>query len=297
MNTLRNSLKANFSQIPNDLVTDTTISAGELRVLLYLFTKPDNWKVYNADVCKNLNISEKTLTKYWKSLTKSRWLRRERAKDENGLLTGGFNYYIGDFGRSGDDDDSNRNNDRNGTFSVSEKSSGTEKSYDHINNKPIKKQVTNNKNKKEKETISKNAKTFDFSLSRATSYDNLSKEYKEKLHAKCLLADGNVDRYDDFINQLEAKGYKYKNFYKAYLAWDKEKRYKAFNPPVPKTLGEPWREVYRGYEKLIAVNKETLEIRYGKIVRETPKKEPTKGNTYHRDVSALINPIANDFRV
>ena len=45
MNTLRNELKRDYSQIPNDLITDLTLSAGALRVLLYLFTKPDEWKV------------------------------------------------------------------------------------------------------------------------------------------------------------------------------------------------------------------------------------------------------------
>ena len=39
MNTLRNELKAKYSQIPNELITDLTLSSGALRVLLYLFTK------------------------------------------------------------------------------------------------------------------------------------------------------------------------------------------------------------------------------------------------------------------
>jgi hypothetical protein len=96
---MKNTLKANFSQIPNELVTDLSISSGALRVLLYLATKPDGWNVHNLDVCKNLNISEKTLTKYWKELLNSVWLRREITvdEDEDGNFTGGYIYQIGYF--------------------------------------------------------------------------------------------------------------------------------------------------------------------------------------------------------
>ena len=127
MNTLRNELKANYSQIPNELITDLTLSSGALRVLLYLFTKPDNWNVYNADICKQLDISEKTLTKYWNELLSSKWLRREKKQTKDGKFTGGYSYLIG-------------------SFTISEKSSESVKSSDHSNNIPIQKKETN-KNK------------------------------------------------------------------------------------------------------------------------------------------------------
>ena len=97
MNTLRNELKRDFSQIPNELIVDTTISSGALRVILYLFTKDDNWNVYNGDICKNLGMNEKTLTKYWKELLSSRWLKREKSIGVDGKFTGGYVYHIGTF--------------------------------------------------------------------------------------------------------------------------------------------------------------------------------------------------------
>lgn len=124
MNTLRNELKANYSQIPNELITDLTLSSGALRVLLYLFTKPDNWNVYNADICKQLDISEKTLTKYWSELLSSKWLRREKKQTKDGKFTGGYSYLIG-------------------SFTISEKSSESVESSDHSNNIPIQKKETN----------------------------------------------------------------------------------------------------------------------------------------------------------
>lgn len=123
MNTLRNELKEKYSQIPNELITDLTLDSGSLRVLLYLFTKPDSWNVYNKDICKQLNISEQTLTKYWKILLSSKWLRRDVAQDADGKLTGGYIYRIG-------------------IFTVSIDSTETVKSIDYSNNKPINKKET-----------------------------------------------------------------------------------------------------------------------------------------------------------
>ena len=125
VNTLRNELKANYSQIPNELITDLSLSSGALRVLLYLFTKPDNWNVYNADICKQLNISEKTLTKYWSELLSSKWLRREKKQTKDGKFTGGYSYLIG-------------------SFTISEESSESVECSDHSNNKLIQKKETNN---------------------------------------------------------------------------------------------------------------------------------------------------------
>lgn len=101
MNNLRNELKRSYSQIPNELITDLSLSSGALRVLLYLFTKPDEWSVYNADICKQLDICEDTLSKYWKELLASKWLKREPKRSETGTLSGGYIYRIGEFTVSG----------------------------------------------------------------------------------------------------------------------------------------------------------------------------------------------------
>ena len=123
MNTLRNKLKQQYSQIPNELITDLSLSNGALRVLLYLFTKPDEWNIYNKDIQKQLNISDKTLAKYWKELLASRWLRRTKRPPSDGKFAGGYLYQIGN-------------------FSISEESSEKEKSSEHSNNKPINKKLT-----------------------------------------------------------------------------------------------------------------------------------------------------------
>ena len=127
MNQLRNALKRDYSQIPNEMITDLSLSNGSLRVLLYLFTKPDNWNVYNKDIQKQLKISDKTLAKYWKELLASQWLRREKRPPTDGKFAGGYLYQIG-------------------SFSISEEVSEKEESYSLNNTKPIKQEETNKRN-------------------------------------------------------------------------------------------------------------------------------------------------------
>ena len=117
---------------------------------------------------------------------------------------------------------------------------------------------------KEEKKINKK-KNFLFTLKEKKQYENLSEEYKTKLKAKCLLIDGNFKRYEDFILQLQAKGYQYKDFTKAYMSWDKEKNYKSFTPTKETQLGDEWYRVSVSATEKIAINKKTLEIKHGKV--------------------------------
>lgn len=65
---------------------------------------------------------------------------------------------------------------------------------------------------------------FSFSLKKQTAYANLSAEYKAKLKEE-IEALRLPLAYQDFIDALEAKGYKYQNFLLAYKNWAK----KSFN--------------------------------------------------------------------
>ena len=75
----------------------------------------------------------------------------------------------------------------------------------------------------------------DFSLTKLTSYDNVSDKYKEKLEEfltkyiddlelKIMKVNSKKKtlQYDDFILALSAKGYKYKNFISAYKTWNRK---------------------------------------------------------------------------
>lgn len=68
-------------------------------------------------------------------------------------------------------------------------------------------------------TSSKNE--FSFTLLKLTQYNNLSQEYKDKLKEEINKLNLSIS-YDDFIDSLIAKGYKYKNFLIAYKNWCKK---------------------------------------------------------------------------
>ncbi len=160
------------------------------------------------------------------------------------------------------------------------------------------KETSTKETKTKKEKINK--KEFSFTLSKKSNFENLSKEYKKKLKAKCLLADGDHERYENFINTLEAKGYQYQNFYKAYLSWDKEKRYKTYKPVPEPLLGEGWYKVITN-DGVIAINKDTLEMRIG--VEKAEPKKPDKENkefkiqTSQRNVENLISDVLSKKRI
>jgi len=117
-----------------------------------------------------------------------------------------------------------------------------------------------------KKSIKKSA--FSFSLKRETAYENLSREYKSKLYAKCLLISGSKQKTDDFILSLEAKGYKYKNFLSAFKKWHGitgNETHSNFSPePI---LGEEWVRVIHG-DEAIAINVKTLEMQTGKVKQQ-----------------------------
>ena len=61
---------------------------------------------------------------------------------------------------------------------------------------------------------------FTFSLSEQRQVTSLSKEYLSQLKAHIEKSEYSLS-YEDFINGLEAKGNKYKNFKSAYTTWAK----------------------------------------------------------------------------
>ncbi len=169
MSIIKNQLKREYSQIPNETVIDLTISAGAFRVLVYLYSKPDNWNVYNKDICKQLDMSEQTLTKYWKQLLKSRWLRREKQlpTSEN---AGGYIYHIG-------------------TFSIPIQSMKKVESIEHSNTKPIKQE--GNIVEKDKKLLKLKADTKE-----AIEYLNskTGKKYKADTHGTVMIIQARMNQ-------------------------------------------------------------------------------------------------------
>lgn len=82
-------------QINPDIIVDNRISSGAFRLYCYIKSLPDDWEVNNNDLRKKLKISSNnTIAKYFRQLIETGWLNRERAKDEDNNLLGGFDYEV-----------------------------------------------------------------------------------------------------------------------------------------------------------------------------------------------------------
>ena len=90
-----NSIRKRFTQIPNAIVVDLSISNGAVRVFLYMSTKPDDWFFNNRDIQKQLGIKDdSTISKYWKELINSGWVSRTPAVNHNGKPFGFYDYVL-----------------------------------------------------------------------------------------------------------------------------------------------------------------------------------------------------------
>ena len=95
MSKIINSIRRCFTQIPNSIIIDLSLSDGALRVFLYMSTKPDDWQFNNRDIQNKLNIKRaETIAKYWKELTQSGWVSRQSIINANGKPSGYFDYVL-----------------------------------------------------------------------------------------------------------------------------------------------------------------------------------------------------------
>lgn len=81
-----------YTNIPNEIL-NIGLSSGAIHLALYMYSNSEKWEYHNHSVCKKLNISERTLSKYWKELMDNNVISRTR-KCINGFANGGFNYEI-----------------------------------------------------------------------------------------------------------------------------------------------------------------------------------------------------------
>lgn len=94
MGILKNKFCENYFRVPNKIF-DYALTAGAFQLYCYLLSKPDNWQIINADIKLKLNInSNHTLAKYWSELLDKKFINRQRNKNENNQISGGFDYEI-----------------------------------------------------------------------------------------------------------------------------------------------------------------------------------------------------------
>jgi hypothetical protein len=94
MGILKNKFCENYFKVPNKIFDyELTPTAGWL--YCYLISKPNNWKIFNADIKKKLFIRDnQTLAKYWNELLDKKLIARIKTKNENNQFSGGYDYEI-----------------------------------------------------------------------------------------------------------------------------------------------------------------------------------------------------------
>lgn len=81
MNLVRNNIKRDFSQVPNTLINDNSLSDRARFLFCYMAAKPDEWKFYQEKMAKDLKMSVETLRKYLAELIDSGWVSRTLVRE------------------------------------------------------------------------------------------------------------------------------------------------------------------------------------------------------------------------
>jgi len=75
-NTIRNKISSGFTQIPNELVFDNSMSDRARFLMVYMLCKPTDWEFYNHNLSKDMGYSIDTLRKYLSELQNRLWLTK-----------------------------------------------------------------------------------------------------------------------------------------------------------------------------------------------------------------------------
>lgn len=82
-----------FTQIDNRMINDKELSAKAKGILLYLMSKPSDWKVYEADIVNNMKDGRDSIRSGIAELIENGYIERELANGEKGKFAG-YNYNV-----------------------------------------------------------------------------------------------------------------------------------------------------------------------------------------------------------
>lgn len=89
------TIENNYCKIPNEIITDNTISSGAFRLYVYLLSKPSDYPIINKEIKTQLNIKQsQTLANYFKELINSGWIKREKILNSKNQFDSGYRYII-----------------------------------------------------------------------------------------------------------------------------------------------------------------------------------------------------------
>ncbi len=94
MNEIRNSIKKNFSTIPNQLIEDERLKPLSRFLFIYMASKSDDWTFFHTHLQKAMQMNDpRTFRKHVNELLQTGWLSRERTR-KGGARFDSFNYTL-----------------------------------------------------------------------------------------------------------------------------------------------------------------------------------------------------------
>lgn len=84
-----------FVMIPNEMLEDTRLSWKAKGLLAYLLSKPDGWKVWEADLMAHAKDARDSVRSAVQELIKTGYVTRERKQREDGRFAG-YDYAVHD---------------------------------------------------------------------------------------------------------------------------------------------------------------------------------------------------------
>ena len=93
MNKVDNKTKKYFTQIPNDLIRNSSISDRARFLYCYMSSMSENWEFYQGKMAKDLGYSKDTLRKYLDELVSTGYLKRTQRRSEKGRFDS-YDYII-----------------------------------------------------------------------------------------------------------------------------------------------------------------------------------------------------------
>jgi len=91
---MSNLINNSNKKIPEGLIRDPFVSHGAFRVYVYLLHQ-DTGKISNRNIMESIKIKDpRTIASYFSELIHGDYIERNRVRDDNGRINGGFNYIV-----------------------------------------------------------------------------------------------------------------------------------------------------------------------------------------------------------
>ena len=84
----RKKSRINYTQIPNYILNNKSLSWGAKGLLCYLLSKPDDWQVYEGEIGTHTRDGRRLTHRYFGELLDRGYMSKSKRRDERGRFDG-----------------------------------------------------------------------------------------------------------------------------------------------------------------------------------------------------------------